>query len=80
MFGVMRPQNPTIDPALQRLFDVSFDDALRESVIGYLRREGMSRTRFGRTVLGDPRFGRSDTSRCVSHRSWTGCARAPRRT
>ena len=56
MFGVMRPQNPTIDPALQRLFDVSFDDALRESVIGYLRREGMSRTRFGRTVLGDPRF------------------------
>ena len=56
MFGVMRPQNPTIDPALQRLFDVSFDDALRESVMGYLRREGMSRTRFGRTVLGDPRF------------------------
>ena len=56
MFGAMRLQNSIIDPGLKRLFEVSFDDALRESVLGYLRREGMSRTRFGRTVLGDPRF------------------------
>ena len=40
----------------KRLFEVSFDDALRESVRSYLGREGMSRTRFGRTVLGDPHF------------------------
>ena len=56
MFGDMTPKNPAMDPALKRLFEVSFDDVLRESVRGSLRREGMSRTRFGRTVLGDPRF------------------------
>ena len=54
MFGAMKPQNRHIDRALQRLFELSFDDALRESVRAYLKREGMSRTRFGRTVLGDP--------------------------
>ena len=56
MFGAMRRQNAHIDRDLQRLFELSFDDALRESVRGYLQREGMSRTRFGRTVLGDPGF------------------------
>ena len=56
MFGAMTPKNPIMDPALKRLFEVSFDDALRESVRSYLGRECMSRTRFGRTVLGDPHF------------------------
>ena len=54
MFRAMKPKTPHIDPELQRLFEASFDDELRRCVHEYLDREGVSRTRFGRMVLGDP--------------------------
>ena len=54
MFRAMKPKTPHIDPELQRLFEASFDDELRRCVHEYLDREGVSRTRFGRMVMGDP--------------------------
>lgn len=56
MFGAMRPKNASIESEFKRLFEASFDDELRRSVREYLKREGMSRSRFGRIVLRDPGF------------------------
>ncbi len=56
MFGAMTRSIPFFDPELERLFDASFDETLRLSVDDYLRREGMSPSRFGRTVLGNAAF------------------------
>ena len=56
MFGAMTRRNPFCDPEIERLCEASFDETLRRSVGDYLEREGMSASRFGRTVLGDPGF------------------------
>ncbi len=56
MFGAMTRRVPFFNPELERLFEASFDETLREDVDGYLKREGMSASRFGRKVLGDPGF------------------------
>ena len=56
MFGAMTRRNPFCDPEFERLFEASFDETLRRSVGAYLKREGISASRFGRTVLGDPGF------------------------
>ncbi len=56
MFGGMTRRNPFCDPEFERLFEASFDETLRRSVAAYLKREGISASRFGRTVLGDPGF------------------------
>ena len=56
MFGAMTRRNPFCDPQFERLFEASFDETLRRSVGAYLKREGISASRFGRTVLGDPGF------------------------
>ena len=56
MFGAMTRRIPFLDPELERLLEASFEETLRRAVEGYLKFNGMSATRFGRTVLGDPGF------------------------
>ena len=56
MFGLMTRRTPFIYPELERLFEASFDETLRRAFGGYLKRDGMSASRFGRTVPGGPGF------------------------
>ena len=56
MFGTMTRRTPFLYPELERLFEASFDKILRRAFGGDLKRDGMSASRFGRTVTGGPAF------------------------